>query len=73
MSKPWINKDGSIDCPNEDFECPYYKEGECTLENVEEECDDFYSIWGDEIEEPDEPFDLDCGFDPYMGCYTDDC
>ena len=25
-------------------------------------------------EEPDEPdYDLDMGFDPYMGCYTDDC
>ena len=21
----------------------------------------------------DEPTDLDMGFDPYMGCYTDDC
>lgn len=21
----------------------------------------------------DEPSDLDMGFDPYMGCYTDDC
>ena len=20
-----------------------------------------------------EPDDLECGFDPYMGCYTDDC
>ena len=27
------------------------------------------------FEEDDEPADIDsdCGFDPYMGCYTDDC
>ena len=36
-------------------------------------------LWEDEGEEPegdwDTPFasDLDMGFDPYMGCYTDDC
>ena len=26
---------------------------------------------GDDYEE--EPYDLDMGFDPFMGCYTDDC
>lgn len=26
----------------------------------------------DEYEEPDN-IDDDCGFDPYMGCYSDDC
>ena len=73
MNKPWINEDGTIDCPEDDFRCPYYKEGKCTLENVEEECSDFYYYWDGIEEEPDEPYDLDCGFDPYMGCYTDDC
>ena len=24
-------------------------------------------------ESEDEPDDLECGFDPYLGCYTDDC
>lgn len=24
-------------------------------------------------ESEDEPNDLECGFDPYLGCYTDDC
>ena len=24
-------------------------------------------------EDEDEPDDLECGFDPYLGCYTDDC
>ena len=30
--------------------------------------------WADEDEGDGEPsYDLDCGFDPYAGCYTDDC
>jgi hypothetical protein len=33
-------------CPTFDFTCPYYDEnnGNCTLENPEEECDDFGEI-----------------------------
>ena len=27
----------------------------------------------DEAEGYDEPVDLEMGFDPYLGCYTDDC
>lgn len=29
----------------------------------------------EEEEEDEEPADIDddCGFDPYLGCYTDDC
>ena len=27
----------------------------------------------EEPEDTDEPNDLDCGFDPYEGCYTYDC
>jgi len=23
--------------------------------------------------DPEEPYDLELGFDPYMGCYTGDC
>ena len=29
--------------------------------------------YGKPEEEPDEPADLEMGFDPYLGCYTDDC
>ena len=36
--------------------------------------------WGDECQTDSEPWDDepmniddDCGFDPYLGCYTDDC
>ena len=30
---------------------------------------------GEQDEEWDEPIDIDndCGFDPYLGCFTDDC
>lgn len=35
----------------------------CSAENPEEEEDDF-SDWD---------YNEDMGFDPYMGCYTDDC
>lgn len=32
-------------------------------------------VWNaaDAQEYDDEGFDLDMGFDPYLGCYTDDC
>ena len=36
-----------------------------SMEEIKEVCD--YD------EYPNEPDDLDMGFDPYMGCYTDDC
>lgn len=49
-------------CPADDFTCPYYVNGCCDLENAEQECDEFYDF--DELE---------VGFDPYLGCYTDDC
>lgn len=34
-------------------------------------------VWDDDESYQDEPYfndpDDDCGFDPYLGCYTDDC
>ena len=57
-------------CPADDFSCPYYKEGECTIENPREECDEF--AYYDE-EEGFYEDDSEVGFDPYLGCYTDDC
>ena len=38
-----------IKCPESDWSCPYYDNGDCTLENCEVECDAFYT--GDEEEE----------------------
>lgn len=61
-------------CPSSDFTCPYYDKetGRCMMfqeENIlpYEECDNFF-----EYEEYDD-CDYECGFDPYMGCFTDDC
>lgn len=50
--------------------CPYDAEYSSTCEyycgaDEPEDCEDYYY--------DDEPHDLDMGFDPYMGCYTDDC
>ena len=51
-------------CPCDvDFICPYNAE-------YNRDCE----YWCGEDEPIDEPaYDEDCGFDPYMGCYTDDC
>ena len=42
MSKP---KDAKVYCPVNGWDCPYYKEGECKIENPIEECDDFAFFW----------------------------
>lgn len=38
-------------CPVNGWDCPYYKDIPepcmCSLENPIEDCDDFYSVWGD--------------------------
>ena len=31
-----------IECPMDDWECPYYEDGNCTLEHPDEDCDAFY-------------------------------
>lgn len=36
-----------IYCPANEFECPYYKKGECCLENPIEECDDFWAVYAE--------------------------
>lgn len=64
--------------------CPYADDGDyvnCEWYCGAEEPQDDPYIWGDaEEDEEEEPTyeeemeaDLDMGFDPYMGCYTDDC
>ena len=40
-----------VECPVLDWTCPYYENGECQLENCEEECDAFYEYWEEEEEE----------------------
>ena len=53
-NKPWVSDNGKIFCTVNGWDCPYFKNGECTLKNVEKECDDFYFFWADEIEESEE-------------------
>lgn len=72
-------------CPVNGWDCPYFdKAGHCTLYpefDPRMECDDFAYFWDEDedyvvdSDEDYEPADIDddCGFDPYMGCYTDDC
>lgn len=44
-----------IYCPVNGWDCPYWKKGgECTLENVADECSDyadFWSGWDDDVDE----------------------
>lgn len=37
-----------IYCPVDAWDCPYYKEGECGIEDPINECGDFVSFWGEE-------------------------
>ncbi len=42
---------GHVHCPVNGWDCPYFSCApipcQCMIENPMEECDDFYSIWGD--------------------------
>lgn len=73
MAKVYID-DMFPHCPTSDFTCPYYGKytDRCMMfkeENVLpfEECDNFFDY------EDYDDCDYECGFDPYMGCFTDDC
>ena len=59
-----------IKCPILDYSCSYCVGGNCCLEEMEgadpQECDAFFGV--ENIED-----DYEMGFDPYLGCYTDDC
>lgn len=70
--------------PCDDGVCPYDAQYNCDCEYWcgAEEPQDIPEEWDDdEIEDDEEDYyeysdtiyDLDCGFDPYMGCYSDDC
>lgn len=54
MTKPWVDEEtGKIFCPVNGWDCPHYNagNGSCTLKNVEDNCDDFYFFWSEEIDE----------------------
>ena len=59
-------------CPTDDFTCPYYeKNGICVMfpeNNPILECDEAM-VYAEETND----CDYETGFDPYLGCYTDDC
>ena len=37
-----------IYCPVNGWDCPYYKDGECGLENPHADCDDFANMYDDD-------------------------
>ncbi len=37
-----------IYCPVNGWDCPYYKNNECGMENPYKDCDDFYGSYGDD-------------------------
>ena len=41
-------REGKIYCPVNDWNCPYYKYGECGIENPVDECDDFVYFWDED-------------------------
>ena len=72
-------------CDEPDLEgrhhCPYADDGDyvnCEYWCGADEPEDYPEDW-EEYEEEEPTYeeemeaDLDMGFDPYMGCYTDDC
>lgn len=63
-----------FECPAVDVTCPYYKYGNCSMypeENPILECDEA-AYYAEETDDYDD-CDYEVGFDPYLGCYTDDC
>jgi hypothetical protein len=58
----------TFECPAADCTCPYYKYGNCSMypeSNPILECDEaaYYS----------DDCDYEVGYDPYLGCFSDDC
>lgn len=84
MSKKDWETDGKhngepVFCPvNAYGDCPYCDEfNRCHIANPVEECDDFnifFESWEEWEGCDDVPDSVDeTGFDPYAGCYTEDC
>jgi len=68
--------------PCDDGVCPFDATYNCDCEYWcgAEEPQDNPEVWDDDEDEYDydededeEDYDLEIGFDPYMGCYTEDC
>lgn len=63
-----------IECPVYDYYCPYCIKGNCYMVEFDgvdphKECEAFF----EEVFDEDVEGDYEMGFDPYLGCYTDDC
>ena len=61
-----------FECPVADVTCPYFKYGNCSMypeENPILECDEASYAYDTGYYDDS----LEVGFDPYLGCYTDDC
>lgn len=57
-------------CEEEEYDTPDVEEDEdVETEDIDKEDYDYT----EEIEEEWDDADDECGFDPYLGCYTDDC
>ena len=62
-------------CPVADITCPYFNCGNCSMypeDNPLLECDDAMYFADESNTDYYDYFD-ESGFDPYLGCYTDDC
>lgn len=50
-----MKTEGHVHCPVNGWDCPYYSCSpipcQCTIENPMEQCDDFYTMWGDTDED----------------------
>lgn len=70
----YVDEEGFHHCPYADdgdyVNCEYWCGAE-EPEDYPEECEEYEEDEPDYEEEMET--DLDMGFDPYMGCYTDDC
>lgn len=68
----WQDEDDDFPCchcPDDGFPAPC--EGEDDFDEYEYDGNEYEDIDWDDYE-PDD-IDCDCGYDPYMGCFTDDC
>ena len=74
MGWPYCQSEQVFICPVNDASCPYWREGGvCLIGRPDLECDDYMAM----MDEADcwevDDCDNDCGYDPYLGCFTDDC
>lgn len=69
-----MNEEKVFVCPVADVFCPYFKDGNCSMypeENPILECDDA-AYYAEEDYDSDD-CDYEVGYDPYLGCFSDDC